>query len=151
MDHEDYAFVESEIPYSKPRLHDECVNLILSDIDKYGSFVLCAVTGDFGNIIPEFYILAVYVSAPHELRMKRIEQRTIDQHGDRARKGGDMHEQQLKFADFAAKRPLNRIDQWAKTLSCPIIRVDGAKDWRNNAVDIAAHYYKLKSIEHSGI
>ncbi len=47
MDIEDYYFAKSDIPYTSARLYEDCVNLMLDDIRKYGSFVLSAVTGDF--------------------------------------------------------------------------------------------------------
>jgi len=140
MDHEAYAFRESKIPYTDPRSHEECIELLLADIEKHRQFVLSAVTGDFGETIPQYYDLAVYISTPIELRMERIKQRDRDKHGDRVRIGGDMYEQKQKFLDFAASRPLSRIDQWAETLTCPIIRVDGTEDWRINAANVGALY-----------
>ena len=61
MDHEAYAFRESEIPYTDPRSNEECIELMFADIEKHRQFVLSAVTGDFGEIIPQFYRLAVYI------------------------------------------------------------------------------------------
>ncbi len=90
IDHEDYAFYESDIPYTNPRTEDECIELMLADIEKYGSFVLSAVTGDFGDIISQCYELAIYLNAPHDLRMERIKQREIDRFSDRVLEGGDM-------------------------------------------------------------
>jgi len=52
-----------------------------------------------------------------------------------------MYEQRLEFHKFVASRPLSRIDQWAKTLTCPIIYIDGTDDWRTNAAKIAKYYY----------
>ena len=144
MDHEDYAFRESEIPYADPRAKKECIALMLADIEAHGSFVLSAVTGDFGDTIPRFYQLAAFISAPKELRMERVEQRAYVQHGERIRKGGDMHEGHLKFMDFITWRPLERIEQWAKTLTCPVLHIDGTKDWRANAAQIAEEWRKLK-------
>lgn len=137
MDHEAYAFRESEIPYTAPRSHEECIELMLADIKKHRQFVLSAVTGDFGEIIPQFYTLAVYISAPLELRLKRFEQREYKRHGERVLKGGDMYQSRIKFRDFIASRSLTRIEQWTKTLVCPIISVDGTLDWRTNARKIA--------------
>jgi adenylate kinase family enzyme len=137
IDHEAYAFKESEIPYTAPRSNEDCLNLMLADIKKRCSFVLSAVTGDFGEIIPQFYNLAVFLSVPLELRMERIEQREYERHGERVLKGGDMYEQEQKFFDFVTNRPLERIDQWAETLTCPVIRIDGTVDWRVTAVNIA--------------
>ncbi|MNC19224.1 hypothetical protein D3C75_671520 [compost metagenome] len=141
MDIEDYHFEKSEIPYTAARSREDCLNLMLADIKKNGSFVISAVTGDFGDTIPLFYELAVFISAPIELRIKRIEQREYDRHGERIRKGGDMFEQHLKFVDFATSRSLSRIEKWAETLSCPVIRIDGTEDWHTNAANIVERFY----------
>lgn len=141
MDIEDYHFEKSDIPYTAERSREDCLRLMLADIEKHRSFVISAVTGDFGGTIPLLYELAVYVSAPAELRVKRIERREYERHGERVRKGGDMYEQHVKFVDFAASRSLSRIEQWAETLVCPIIRIDGTEDWRANAAKIAEWYY----------
>ena len=136
IDHEDYAFNQSEIPYTNPRSEEECVELIHADIQKYGSFVISAVTGNFGDEIVQLYELAVFLSAPHELRMERINKREIERFGDRVLKGGDMYERQQKFHDFVANRSLSRIEQWAETLSCPVMHMDGTNDYKQTVADI---------------
>jgi len=141
LDIQDYWFEKSEIPYTVERLREDFLRLMLADIEKYHSFVLTAVTGDFGNIIPQFYELGVYVSAPLELRMERIKKRAYDLHGARVLKGGDMYEQSQEFLDFARNRPLSKIEQWAQALNCPVVRVDGTVDPRVNAEKIAEQYF----------
>lgn len=137
MDIEDYHFEKSEIPYTVERSHEDCLNLMLADMKKYNTFVLSAVTGDFGEEISAMYDLAVFMSAPIDTRIERIEQREYEKHGERIRKGGDMYEQYLKFIHFARLRNLSKIDKWAETVNCPIIFVDGTKDYRQTAADIA--------------
>lgn len=88
------------------------------------------------------YDLAVFITAPIETRIKRVEQREYERHGERIREGGDMYEQHLKFVDFVASRSLSRIEQWEETLACPVIHVDGTEDWRTNAANIAERFYK---------
>jgi len=145
MDIEDYHFEKSEIPYTVERSHEDCLSLMLADIKKHGSFVISAVTGDFGNEIVSLYDLAIFLSAPLEVRIKRVEQREYERHGERIRKGGDMFEQHQNFIDFVTYRPLSRIEQWAKTLTCPVICVDGTVDWRINAANIAEQFYRKNS------
>jgi uridine kinase len=143
MDIEDYYFLPSEIPYTAERTREEVINLLLADIKEHGSFVLSGVTGDYGDIIPQYYKLGVYIEVPLELRLKRIEQRQNERFGERVQKGGDMYEQQLDFVDFVKSRSLSRINEWAETLTCPIIRVDGTQDWRVTAANIAEQFYRL--------
>lgn len=142
MDIEDYHFEKSEIPYTVERSREDCLNLMLADIDNHRSFVISAVTGDFGEKILLMYDLAVFITAPIETRIKRIEQREYERYGERIREGGDMYEQHLKFVDFVASRSLSRIEQWEETLGCLVIRVDGTEDWRTNAANIVERFYK---------
>lgn len=141
MDIEDYHFLPSEIPYTAVRPREECLRLLLDDIKKRRAFVLSAVTGEFGEEIPRYYELAVFISAPKALRMERIENRAKNQHGARVRHGGDMHEQHTQFTDFAANRDLSKIERYAHTLTCPVIHVDGTVDWRQNAKELAERFY----------
>ncbi len=138
MDIEDYYFLESKIPYSISRSKDECIELMLLDIQKCGSFVISAVAGNLGDEITSYYKLAVFLSTPKEIRMERIKQREIDKFGNRVLMGGDMYERQQKFHKFAATRSLTHIDEWAKTLTCPVIRLDGTL----NLSDIVKHVVK---------
>jgi len=146
MDIEEYYFQKSEIPYTNPRSREDCLSLMLADIEKHRSFVLSAVTGDFGDIIPQFYTLGVYISAPLELRMQRIKQRAFEQHGERILEGGDMYEQEQRFFDFVASRSLSsiqQIEQWTETLKCPVIHVDGTANWRESAAELARRFYGI--------
>ena len=144
MDIEDYHFEKSEIPYTVERSRQDCLNLMLADIKKYNSFVLSAVTGDFGEEISLMYELAVFLSTPIETRMVRIGKREYEKHGERIYKGVDMYEQHLRFVNFARLRDLSNINRWAETLKCPVICVDGTKDYRQTAADIANQFYKIK-------
>ena len=140
MDIEDYYFEKAAIPYTKPRAREECEALMLADVEKHRTFVISAVIGNLGDAIPQLYELAVHISAPHELRMERVKMRSLEQYGSRVLKGGDMYEKEQEFFDFVDSRPLTQIDEWAKTLACPVIHVDGTTDWRDNAQSIAEQY-----------
>jgi len=144
MDVEDYHFEKSDIPYTVERTREECIELMLSDIEKHHSFVLTAVTGDFYDEIHRYYELAVYLSAPLEVRIERIKQREYEKHGERICEGGDMYKQHIKFVDFVGSRSLSGIELYAETLSCPIIRIDGTVDLLTN---IAIITEKLKQIK----
>ena len=78
------------------------------------------------------------------MRIKRIEQREYEKHGERIRKGGDMYEQHLRFIDFVGTRSLSRIEQWATEVSCPILRLDRTKDISKNAELIMKKYLAMQ-------
>lgn len=140
MDIEDYAFEKSEIPYTVEHSFEEYTKQMLSDIENSRGFVLTSVTGDFGEEIQSLYHLAVCLEAPLKLRIERIKQRNLDKFGDRAREGGDLYEGQKSFVDFVATRSLSKVEQWARTLTCPIVHMDGTADYKDNATRIAEFY-----------
>ncbi len=136
MDIEDYHFMESEIPYTVERSREDCLRLMLDEIDRFGAFVLSAVTGDFGEDIKAMYKLAILMSAPADIRVERVKRRAYERHGNRVLEGGDMYEQHVKFVDFVATRPLAKIEQWAETLVCPLLCIDGTKAIAENVESI---------------
>lgn len=143
IDVEDYYFERSDIFYQNPRAKDDVIDLMLADIKKYGSFVLSGVTGDYGEEIVSMYNLAVFLSAPIDLRMERIKKRAIDKHGERALLNGDLYENTEKFIEFARTRDLSKIDQWTNTLTCPIIHIDATKPISYNTRKIINTYCTL--------
>jgi len=120
MDIEDYHFEESDIPYTVARSREDCLRLMLADMEEH-LFVLTAVTGDFGDVIPSFYALAVRVEAPLALRVERVKQRAHALYEERVCAGGDMYEQTEAFVEFVATRPFSKIEKWGEAVACPVI------------------------------
>jgi thymidylate kinase len=82
--------------------------------------------------------LAVFLTAPIEIRMKRIENREYARWGDRVHECGDMYESQKKFREFAATRDVGLLEQRALRYSCPILRVDGTRTQKEIIDEILA-------------
>ena len=143
MDIEDYHFIESEIPYTKHRSRDECIDLMLTDIKKYKRFVISAVTGDFGDEILSMFDFGVYITAPLDIRIERVKQRAIIKFGSRVSEGGDMYKSNADFVNFVKDRNLTKIEQWSEALKCPIIHVDGTKDICENVNLIIQQYLQI--------
>lgn len=143
MDVEAYHFAPSEVPYTVVRPREECVGLLLADMERYRSFVFSAVMGDFGEAVVSKFGLAVLLSAPLELRLARVRQRSVAAFGPRALEGGDLWEQTNGFIEFVASRSLEPVEQWAKGLPCPLLRLDGSAPVFENAQFIAKKYQSL--------
>ena len=41
--------------------------------------------------------------------------------------GGDLFEQEENFFRFVESRDENTVEEWIKSLKCPVIRIDGTK------------------------
>ena len=143
LDVEDYYFHKTEIPYTAERPHNERNELMLSDMKKYGSFV---VSGDISGWSDDFlpvFDLAVLLKAPKNVRMKRIEEREYTRWGDRVQIGGDMYESQQKFKSFAANRDVAELERWAGKYPCPVIEIDSTVDLLINTAKIEQHYQRM--------
>lgn len=140
IDVEDYSFLESQVPYSKPRPRDQVRLSILRDIEKYRYFILSAVNGDMGNEINAMYRCVIYLSAPLALRLKRIRQRSYEEFGERVQIGGDMYDQEQRFLAFVAARSMKKTDMWIQTLSCPVIYADGTRDIQEHVKWLLSNY-----------
>jgi thymidylate kinase len=113
---------------------------MLADIEKYDSFVFSAVTGDYGDKISSMYQLGVFLSVPIDIRLERVERRSLEQYGKRVLLDGDMYEQERRFLEFVKTRNLSIIDEWSKTLACPILHLDGTKKISENIQLIIEKY-----------
>ena len=127
FDKEDYFFHETKMPFTIARSHKERKEMLLSDIEKQGSFVLSGDVYNWGEQFKPLIDLMVHLEAPTEIRIERIERRQQKRFGDRIKMGGDMYEQQLKFVEFATNRSIDKIKERAFLYPCSKLFIDGTK------------------------
>lgn len=132
LNDEDYYFLESDIPFSKSRSDEEARAFVISYLRQNKNCVIVASRGDLGAEINSIYDLVVYLSAPLETRLERVKKRDFEKFGNRVLEGGDMHEQQNTFYEFAASRTIAKAEKWLETLSCQVIKLDGTKGMDEN-------------------
>lgn len=143
LDVEDYYFQQTDILYKYPRKKHEVIKLMLKDINLCELFIFSGVTGDYGDVIISMYKLAVYLSAPTDLRIKRIKERIIDKHGEFISMNDDLKKNREDFIEFAQTRDLTKIDQWADTLTCPIVCIDATRPIIDITQEILNAYFAL--------
>ena len=126
LDAEDFAFLPSSAPYSRPRPREEARALLLEAMRQHPRFILTAVSGDFGPEADRLYAGAVWLDAPLDLRLARVRQRSLHQLGQRAMPGGNLYGQEEAFLRFVASRSMDAAESWLSRLRCPVLRLDGA-------------------------
>ena len=143
IDIEDLYFPkrDSDYLYASPCARKEVEALLESEIHAHEDFVFASVHGDYGESICLYFRYAVLISLPKNVRMERIRNRSFQKFGDRMLPGGDLYEQEQKFFDFACSRAENSVEEWAASLSCPVIRVDGTKSAAENIKSIIAQIH----------
>lgn len=125
IDAEDLFFSGADDSYANPRPRGEAVRTLADWISANGSFVFASVRGDFGPRIEAKYRFAVLTEVSREIRIERLRRRSLEKYGSRALPGGDLFEREARFLSMAASRPEDYALEWARTLTCPLLRVDG--------------------------
>lgn len=118
--------------YASPRTREEVEKMLWSEIKAHENFVFVSVKGDYGETIYPFFKYAVLIDVPKDIRIQRVRNRSFQKFGERMLLGGDLHEQEEKFFDFVKSRPENTVEEWVKSIKCPVLRIDGTKPIEEN-------------------
>lgn len=138
IDNEDLYFpkLNPEYFYDSPRSDEEVEELLLHEVRAHDKFIFAAVKGNYGENILSLYKYAVLIETPKDIRMQRVKKRSYQKFGNRMLPGGDLYEREENFFNFVSSRAEQEVEEWAKSLNCPIIRVDGTKPIEENITHI---------------
>lgn len=113
--------------YASPRTREEVGKLLLHEMKTHENFILASVKGDYGEAAYPFFQYIILLDAPKEIRLQRVKKRSFQKFGNRMLLGGDLYEQEEKFFDFVKAREETSVEEWVRSLKCPVIRVDGTR------------------------
>ena len=141
IDNEDLYFPKTDphYLYASPRTRKEVEELLLNEIESHENFVFASVKGDYGEIFYPFWQYAVLIEVPKDIRIQRVKNRSFAKFGSRMLSGGDLYEQEKHFFDLVKSRAENSVEEWTKSLNCPVIRIDGTKPIEENINFITEH------------
>ena len=103
FDGDDYFWQATEPPFTVQRPRDERAALLLRDVTGAGEWVLSGSMIGWGDALVSDFTLAVYLRIPPDVRMQRIAMRERERYGARIEAGGDMHEQNQAFLEWARR------------------------------------------------
>lgn len=129
IDNEDLYFpkTDPDYVYASPRTRGEVEALLFREIKAHENFVFASVKGDYGEAVYPFFRYAVLIDAPKDIRIQRVINRSLQKFGNRMLPGGDLYEREENFFQLVKSRPENTVEEWVKSLECPVIRIDGTK------------------------
>lgn len=134
FDTDNYFWLPTDPPYQKIRETTERTNLLLNDLHTCDRWTLSGSLCGWDDPAIAMFDLVVFLHIPHELRMKRLEDREL------ARYGPDIHlkdtlvgRRYREFVDWASKydtadsetRSLVNHEAWISKLPCPLLRIEG--------------------------
>lgn len=144
MDNEDLYFPKADphYLYAAPRTREEAEQILIREIRAHENFVFASVKGDYGAPDRPFFQYAVLIDVPKETRMRRVRDRSFQKFGSRMLPGGDLYEQEEAFFRFVDSRAEDAVEEWLKSIGCPILRVDGTKPIEENVELIANQLFQ---------
>lgn len=150
FDLDDYLWLrDTEIPFTVTRPRDELTELLMDDISKFPYFVMSGSMDSYNAPFVPLFDLAVLSSAPVETRVERVNARELARFGERILPGGDMFETHKNFLASIRRydtdgSPCRRVhEQWAATLPCPVLHIDGTVAIAENVERIVEQYSSI--------
>lgn len=147
FDIDDYIWIkDKDKPFTFMYTREEKINRLMSDISKGNNFVMAGSMDSFNEPFVPLFDLAVHITASPEVRIARINKREYEIFGDRIMVGGDMYEGHCRFLNEAfrydtdASPSMKKHTQWANSLPCKVLRLNGEEDLDKNVKIIVNEY-----------
>lgn len=118
--------------YASPRTREDVAERLLCEIRTHENFILASVKGDYGEELYSFFQCAILLDVPRDIRLQRVKDRSFQKFGNRMLSDGDLFEQEEKFFRFVESRNESTVEEWVKSLKCPVMRIDGTKSIDEN-------------------
>ena len=145
FDTDDFHWQKTDPPFIQIHTDHHREVLFKSAVDVCNGFVASGCMREWGEMFKPMFIMAAFVKTPTILRIKRLEKREFARYGQRILSNGDLFNRHRKFIEYAASyddggldmRSLASQENWAKTLPCPVICVDGSESFHKIAFKLA--------------
>jgi len=136
---------DTEIPFTVIRPRAEKIALLNEAIARHPHFVMSGSMFSFRKVFEPYFDLAVFLTAPAEVRAERICRRELQRWGERVLPGGDMYEREgAPYRDYLAWAKsydegteetfsMAQHEKWISELPCPVLRLDGTEPVEKNA------------------
>jgi adenylate kinase family enzyme len=136
FDTDDYFWLPTEPPFQHKRDRAEREALLAADLNRHEGWVLSGSLCGWGDVFIPLFDFVVFLFVPQEIRFARLRERERERHGDEAiAPGGPLYEESNNFLAWASAyddggleiRSRQVHEEWLRELSCPVLRLMGAK------------------------
>lgn len=153
IDIDEYIWRKDTVtPFSVMYSRAEKIDRLMEAISTCDHFVMAGSMDSFHEHFDPFFELVVHLYTDAQVRMKRVHDRELELFGDRILKGGDMYAEHQNFLNDIAGYDLGRggctlqqHELWLKSLTCKVIRLDGAHALEENLKIILDAYREIKT------
>lgn len=153
FDIDDYIWrMDTEKPFTVMYSKEEKISRLMGDIKKYRHFVMAGSMDSFNAPFVPMFDLAVHLTASTSVRLGRIHRREYAEYGSRILEGGDMYAEHQCFLEVSANYDtdaspcMKSHKQWADTLPCKVICLNGEESLDKNVGIIVREYQALLQV-----
>jgi adenylate kinase family enzyme len=140
LDTDDFFWEKTDIPFTVRREKILRQNMLSDAVTEAGKCVISGSLCGWGDVFISRFDLVIYISAPAEIRKKRLIDREFNRFGNRILPGGDMYDEHIKFIEWAMAydtadvnmRSAKLHEEWLKQFTCPVIRLNGTDTCEHN-------------------
>lgn len=130
----------SEPKFMLKRPREERIEMMTRDINNFENVVISGSLVDWGDVLIPYFSLGIRIEINPNVRIARLIQREKERYGSRIEPDGDMHQQHLKFIEWAKSYDTGGInmrskvkhDEWQKLISCELLILNGADSLEDN-------------------
>lgn len=152
FDIDDYIWIKDvDKPFTVMYTRNEKINRLMTDISKGAHFVMAGSMDSFNAPFVPLFDLAIHITASIDTRIARIHKREYEVCGGRIMEGGDMYEGHCYFLGNSARYDtdgspcMSTHVQWANSLPCKVLQLNGDEDLSKNVKIIVHEYLKQDS------
>ncbi|AWB43645.1 hypothetical protein DCC85_05015 [Paenibacillus sp. CAA11] len=129
LDSDNYLW---EQKFSQLRPAEKRLALIKEDLEQRQPWILTGAVCGWGDSLKPYFDLVVFLYIPPEIRMERLLKREVERYGDAILPGGSLHEEHVKFMEWASLydtagpevRSRRLHEAWMADLKCPVLRLE---------------------------
>jgi hypothetical protein len=148
FDLDDYVWRrDTDKPFTVMYTREEKINRLMSDIYQSEFFVMAGSMDSFNTPFVPLFDLAVHITASVVARLARINKGEYERFGKRVLEGGDLYENHQRFLDRSARYDLagscsmKTHEEWANSLPCKVIRINGENSL-SNSMELIINVYR---------
>lgn len=134
IDADDVYWLPTDPPYLQKRERSARLKLLDESFHQAGErgWVLTGSILEWGDSLISLFTLVVFLTAPTELRLRRLKAREAQRFGARIDPGGDLLSTHQAFLEWAAAydagtcggRTRARHEEWLTRMQAPVVRLD---------------------------
>ncbi|WP_037071994.1 AAA family ATPase [Rhizobium sp. CF142] len=147
LDTDHFFWMPTDPPFTTQREVGARIAMLRQEALPDAGWVLSGSAVKWGAEFEPLYDLVVFLRIDPMARMERIRRREEEHYGERIRPGGDMAVKSREFMDWAEsydtagpeRRSLVGHEEWLKTLTRPILRLDSSRPVGELVGEVLSH------------